>query len=81
MEGMSAFSKYCAIVERLAIIPSFQLPFGRGEPTQRTVVAGELARGTGTVELDPTDPADLIIGHVPSPSSHRTPFLDGDLHL
>lgn len=27
------------------------------------------------------DTADIVVGNVPSPNSHRIPFLDSDFHL
>lgn len=48
--------------------------------TQGTVIPRELARWTGTVELDATDPTDVVVGHVPTPGSDGIPLFDGDLH-
>lgn len=48
--------------------------------TQSTIVPGILASRTGAVELDPTDAAHLVFGHVPSPRRDGVPLLDSDFH-
>lgn len=48
--------------------------------TQSTVVAGVFAGGAGAVELDATDAADVVFGHVPAPGGDGVPGFDGDFH-
>lgn len=48
--------------------------------TQRAVITGKFAGGTCPVELDATDPANLVLGHVPVPGGNGIPFFECDLH-
>ena len=52
-----------------------------GKPTQRTFVSGEFACRTGPVELDTTDTAYLILGHIPVPGGDSIPFFQLDFHF
>lgn len=47
---------------------------------QSTVIAWVFARRTGSVELDSTYTADIILWHIPSPGGYGVPFFDGDFH-
>jgi len=31
--------------------------------------------------MDLTDTANIVVGNIPAPCSHRVPFLDSDLHF
>ena len=48
--------------------------------TDGAVVAWKLALGTRAVELDATNTADFIFGHVPSPRRYCVPGNNFDLH-
>lgn len=51
-----------------------------GTHTQRTVITGVFTRGTCAVELDATDAADVVFGHVPAPGGDCVPFVYCDFH-
>lgn len=46
-----------------------------------TVISGIFTRRTSSVELDTTDSADVVLGHIPAPRRYRVPLLDRDLHF
>lgn len=48
--------------------------------TQRAIITREFAGWTGPVELNATDPTDVVVGHVPAPGCDGIPLFDGDLH-
>ena len=48
--------------------------------TQRAIITREFAGWTGPVELNATDPTDVVVGHVPAPGCDGVPLFDGDLH-
>lgn len=48
--------------------------------TQCTVITREFARRTRAIELNTTDAADVVLGHVPPPGRDGVPLLDSDLH-
>ena len=50
------------------------------ELTQGAVVTRIFACRTCPVELNATDSADFVFGHIPSPRSDAVPFFDLDLH-
>lgn len=43
--------------------------------TQRAVITGNFASRTCSVELDATDAANLVLGHIPVPGGNGIPFF------
>jgi hypothetical protein len=56
------------------------MKISRESHTKRTLVARESTLGAGTVIRIPTDTADIVFRHVPSPCCDGVPLLDGDFH-
>lgn len=77
VKGMATLSKHCV---RFLLVSLFQA-VQKEIPTQSTVIPREFARWTSAVELDATDPTDVVVGHVPAPGCDGIPFLDSDFHL
>ena len=55
-------------------------PYSTPRRTQRAIITREFAGWTGPVELNATDPTDVVVGHVPAPGCDGVPLFDGDLH-
>lgn len=64
-----------------ALVVSIEFDSRSGQRTQGTIVTGKLAGGTGAVELDATDAADIVVGHVPAPGSDGVPLFEGNFHV
>jgi hypothetical protein len=48
--------------------------------TQTAVIPGVFAGGTGAVEMNLANTADIVVWYIPPPGSYRVPFGDLDLH-
>lgn len=49
--------------------------------TQTAIIPWVFTSRTGTIKVDLTDSADVVVGDVPSPCSHRVPLANLDFHL
>lgn len=77
VKGMATLSQHCI---RFLLASIFQA-VPKEIPTQSTVIPREFARWASAVELDATDPTDVVVGHVPAPGCDGIPLLDCDFHL
>ena len=77
MEGVPAFAIHfiaCQQVYNRSGVPM------EPDHTQSAIITGIFACRTGTIELDSTYTANIVLGLVPSPGSYCIPLFDGDLH-
>lgn len=62
-------------------LPSFRVGTCSSRHTDGAIVAGEFALGACAVELNTTDAAHIVFGHVPPPRGHGVVRDNVDLHL
>jgi hypothetical protein len=74
MERVATFAKhYNQLVHRTVV--------GTRRLTERAVIARKFAGWTGAIELNATDTADFIFGHIPVPGRDGVPFFQRNLHV